>query len=163
MTRFLYLIRHAQSADKQIGQTDKQRVLTTSGFAEAEAVGKFLKEKVITPDLIITSSATRAQTTATVISEEVAYAANKIIIQDDLYEADVNTFLNVISTIENDKHRVMIVGHNPIISLITSHLLHTNLSSLQPAELVVLKFEAANWNDTPKEKARLAERFHPDV
>ncbi len=44
MSYYLYLLRHAQSADKQIGQTDKERTITATGLLDAKDTGKFLKE-----------------------------------------------------------------------------------------------------------------------
>ncbi len=46
MHRYLYLLRHAESKEKQVGQDDHERKLTPRGMREALLIGTYLfKEK----------------------------------------------------------------------------------------------------------------------
>ena len=165
MPRYLYLLRHAQSADKQIGQADKERTLTAKGSTESNAVGNFLKEKSLIPDLIITSSAVRAKTTAQVVARILFYDSDRLILRDDLYEAYVSIFSQIVRDINDDINRVMIVGHNPTITLFLDHISQQVNKELHPAELVVLKFGFSSWKEVNSEKfdVEVLERFHPKV
>ena len=163
MLLYLYLLRHAQSADKQNGQTDKERTLTVTGMAEANVVGKFLKEISQIPDLMITSSAVRAKTTSQIVAGCIHYDSKRIIANDDLYEATVSNLFQVVGRLADDIKKLMIIGHNPTLSLFADHATNEHNRGLLPAELVILKFEVAGWKDIHKEKAVLVERFHPTV
>ena len=165
MPRYLYLLRHAQSADKQIGQADKERALTAKGSAESNAVGNFLKEKSLIPDLIITSSAVRAKTTAEVVARILSYKSDRLILRDDLYRAYDSIFSQIVQDINDDINRVMIVGHNPTITLFLDHIRQQVNEELLPSELVVLKFGFSSWKEVNSEKfdVDVLERFHPKV
>ena len=163
MLLYLYLLRHAQSADKQNGQTDKERTLTATGMAEANVVGKILKEISVIPDLMITSSAVRAKTSAQIVAGCIQYDSERIIANDDLYEATVSDLFQVVGSLADDITKLMIIGHNPTLSLFVDHATNEHNRGLLPAELVILKFEVAGWKDILKEKAVVIERFHPTV
>jgi phosphohistidine phosphatase len=162
MPRYLYLLRHAQSADKQIGQTDKERALTPVGSAEARAVGIFFKEKSIIPELIITSSALRAKTTSQTVAEILNYDAEKIVVEHCLYEATVSTFFQLLSQVDNHVNSVLLVGHNPVIALFADHMTEQQ-NSFRPSEVLVLKSAAISWNDVHKRNTEVTARFHPIV
>ena len=60
----LYLIRHAKS-DRSIGElSDIDRPLNQRGYNDAHKMSLILKDKKIIPDLIISSPAIRALSTA---------------------------------------------------------------------------------------------------
>ncbi len=159
MSYFLYLLRHAQSADKQIGQTDKERTITATGLLDAKDTGKFLKERFIIPDLIVASSAVRAIATAQIVAETATYKTGDILIKDELYNADVNALLQTISTFDDNAKRVMIVGHNPGLSFLSSQLLKGLSINLSPCELVIFNLGIATWKKLPSAKCKLEIRY----
>ena len=67
MTRRLILIRHAKSGWDNIYADDHARTLTERGQKAAQRIGVWLAEKDYSPDLILTSDATRALQTTTMI------------------------------------------------------------------------------------------------
>lgn len=71
------------------------------------------KKRGISPDLIVTSTATRAATTASLVAEVLGYPGEAIIKVPDLYLAPPRTILRVIQALEEDKHTVLVFGHNP--------------------------------------------------
>src|SRR6218665_523789 len=64
MERTLVLIRHAKSDWGNPGQADFDRPLNARGKKNAPEMGKRLQQKQVIPDLIISSPAMRAATTA---------------------------------------------------------------------------------------------------
>ena len=64
MQRYLYLLRHAESKEKQVGQDDHERKLTPRGMREAALIGTYLYKEKTTIDIIISSTAERAKATA---------------------------------------------------------------------------------------------------
>lgn len=162
MLRYLYLLRHAQSADKQIGQTDKARALTPIGLTEARAVGNFFKEKSLIPELIITSSALRAKTTSQLVAEILNYDVKKMVTEDCLYEATISTFSRILSKVDHEINAVLIVGHNPVLTFFADSIINQQ-NSFRPAEVIVLKSEAMTWKDVQKGNTELLAKFHPIV
>lgn len=162
MPRYLHLLRHAQSADKQTGQTDKDRTLTPAGLAEARAVGFFFKEKSVIPELIITSSAIRAKATSQVVAEVLAYDTEKMVVEEELYEATVTTFFQVLSEVDPYINSVLLVGHNPVITFFADHLTKQQ-NNFQPAEVLTLKIDSSGWKVLPKDCIEIAGRFHPII
>jgi len=162
MPRYLYLLRHAQSADKQTGQTDKDRLLTPVGVAEAKAVGIFLKENLAKPELIITSSAVRAKTTSLEVARVLSYSEEKIEVIDDLYEATIITFFHTLSSVDDNINSVLLVGHNPIITYFADQITRQQ-NSFHTAEILALKLEAVSWKGLQKENAEIISRFRPTV
>ncbi|MEK6781287.1 MAG: histidine phosphatase family protein [Bacteroidota bacterium] len=160
MSRYLCLLRHAQSADKQTGQSDKERQLSTTGFAESADVGNFLKEKSLIPDLIISSSAVRTKTTSKIITDILAHPSIKIIIREDLYETTISKLLDMLAQLDEEIDNVLLVGHNPIFTSLLDYLTHEQNTSLQSAELVILRFELPKWKDINQSRGIITERFY---
>jgi phosphohistidine phosphatase len=140
MSYLLFLMRHAQSADKQLGQSDKERELTTLGLRQALHIGTQLKDLNFFPDTIISSPATRAKRTSELVAESSLYDLDKIIFDDELYQASVRTFLSQIHRFDEVSKNILCVGHNPTISYLAEYLTKAEIGDLPPAGLVVLKF-----------------------
>lgn len=158
MKRTLVLIRHAKSDWNIAGQPDFERTLNDRGKHDAPMMGKRLLEKKIIPDLIISSSATRAAKTAKLIAKELNYSKDNIQHFDKLYHAPPSKFEEVITTEINDDtlHTIFIVAHNPGITQYAHDLLqHLPIPDLPTCGMVGLTFEADSWNDFATAKHQL--------
>ena len=69
----LYIIRHAKSSWKDTALDDFKRPLSKRGRKDAPFMAKKLKQKGVMPDVIISSPATRAKTTAELIAKELNF------------------------------------------------------------------------------------------
>ena len=69
----LSIIRHAKSSWKDLGVPDHERPLNKRGRHDAPLMGKLLRDQNITPDLIISSTAIRAETTAKLVAKACKY------------------------------------------------------------------------------------------
>ena len=65
----LYIVRHAKSSWKNPGLADIDRPLNKRGKGDAPLMGKVLRKAGVEPDLILSSPANRAITTAEVIAK----------------------------------------------------------------------------------------------
>ncbi|MEI9920097.1 MAG: histidine phosphatase family protein [Bacteroidota bacterium] len=107
--KHLILIRHAESAEKVTGTTDEQRELTLNGMHQSALSGTFLRDK-LPIDIIFSSTAVRASTTAQIIAEQLGLPADDIVEEINLYQASVGTLFNFIR--DTDQHQnIAIVGH----------------------------------------------------
>ncbi|MEQ8302753.1 MAG: phosphohistidine phosphatase SixA [Cyclobacteriaceae bacterium] len=146
MPRNLYLLRHAQAAETQQGQQDYDRHLTSHGLREAAAIAKYLKKNNISIELIISSSAIRAYTTAKTISEGLNLETD-IIQSKEVYHGSLKTLLDVLNQQSDEYKSILLVGHNPYISYFAEFLTKENIGDLSTAGLVMIKFDIANWSD----------------
>ena len=109
----LYIIRHAKSSWDDPVADDFDRPLNDRGKRDAPRMGKRLKEKEITPDLLITSPARRALATCHAIAEILQFPVQNIKLEKALYHASSGQILRIIHSLD-DKHDVIFLfGHNP--------------------------------------------------
>jgi phosphohistidine phosphatase len=151
----LLLLRHAQSADKQPGQRDFDRVLTAAGQAQANRVGEYLNKKSIRPDLVLCSNAVRASSTTTIVSSKIEYSLDKIIEIETIYEASLASLLSIIKGIEDRFNCVLLVGHNPSISTLGEFFIDEHVGNVEPAGLLSIEFSFPAWKEVARGSGKL--------
>lgn len=117
----LLIMRHAKSSWSNMGLSDYQRPLNSRGKNDAPRMGELLKAESLTPDLIISSSAKRAATTAELAAIACDYDS-EIRYEDAFYHADPETYIEVLQDAPNDASSIMIVGHNPGMEMLVTDL-----------------------------------------
>jgi phosphohistidine phosphatase len=145
MPRYLYLLRHAESAEKHFGQQDKERELTQRGVREALLIGAHLYKENISFSAIYASSAERARTTASIVGDAMKFDTDTIRIEDALYDASTRTFFEFITQLDNDLQHVLCVGHNPVITYLAESLTKEAIGDMPPGSIVTIKFSADQW------------------
>ena len=112
----------------------------------ATSVGQLIRRSALVPDLIITSDAVRAQTTAQIVADAAGYAG-RLMLSSSLYHARPDAVIEVLRTIADAGVRtVMIVGHNPGLEELITHLTGEQID-LPTAALVNVTVHADQWRD----------------
>lgn len=140
----LMLLRHAKSDWKADYGHDRERPLNKRGVRSARAVGRFVERYGLAPDLVLTSPAVRAATTADLASEAGSWKS-KIVTVPELYGAEPNRVLSVVRGI-NDAERVMVVGHEPTMSGFVGRMTGSNLR-VPTGALASLRLFYSRWAD----------------
>ena len=109
----IILVRHGKSAWNNPNLTDHDRPLAERGLNDVPEMGIRLKEKGIVPDLILSSTATRAAQTAEILAEVLHLPKTKITYEKNLYHASASTILKNIQRQDDANELIFIVGHNP--------------------------------------------------
>lgn len=149
----LVIIRHAKSDWEDTNLDDYDRPLNQRGLNDAPFMGKFLHKKGLKPDIIMSSPALRAITTAELISKEVKY--EKVIYPNQyIYEAYVNALQEIVSFIHDDNDTVFLVGHNPGVSAL-AYMLSDLKESVPTCSVVEIDFDSDSWMDVSKENSTL--------
>jgi phosphohistidine phosphatase len=161
MPKHLYLLRHAQSADKQMGETDKERELTPQGSRESLLIGSYLMKEKITLDAIYTSAANRATRSANLIADAIKIDTEKILLNDELFQASPRTFLDVINHFDNSLNHVMCVGHNPTITYVAEYITKAEIGDLAPGGLAIIRFNFNSWNEVSGGNGELVNYIYP--
>jgi phosphohistidine phosphatase len=161
MPRYLYLMRHAQSAEKQNGQSDKDRLLTPLGVHQAVLIGKFLEQQKTSLDSVVCSVAERAKMTAQLVADTVQ-GSSPIDVVEELYEASLSSFIDVISQLKENVDHVLFVGHNPTLTYVVESLTQASVGDIRPAGIAIIECDLLHWNTIKDKTARLIRLIHPD-
>jgi phosphohistidine phosphatase len=112
MPRTLILLRHAKSDWRAGTAGDHERPLNARGERAAAVIGVYLKEEGLAPDLVLTSTAVRARSTAELVMYHGRFAV-PLRAEHALYLADPQQILAVVRTSGGAHRRVLLVAHNP--------------------------------------------------
>lgn len=137
----LYLIRHAKSDWSNTQLLDIDRPLNERGYSDAIKMSVFLKENNCSPDLVITSPAVRAISTALIFSRNLNYKSSEIVILPDLYESSVKKYIASIAKIDNKYKNAFIFAHNPFISETANTLTDALNNEMATCAVVGISFE----------------------
>ena len=162
MPKHLYLFRHAEATAKGSRQEDKSRELAQSGIKDSLHMGAWFREQNFQFDLIISSSAVRAEQTASLAIEGMKRENAKILLEDVLYEASVRQFLDYINNIEDVYHHVLIVGHNPVISYLGEYLTKADVGQMTAGGVSIIKFESDSWKNVGEATGQLVRYVSPE-
>ena len=141
-------MRHATSNWPEGVPTDIERPLTSKGEKEALEMAKLFKEKNITLDLMMVSSALRTQSTANILKKRLEI--KKSLVTQDIYETTHEHLLEVICSMPDEIDTLLLIAHNPSISMLTTLFLGI-YADLPPAVLVEIHFDTKQWNKIQRE------------
>jgi len=113
----LYLVQHAKAASKE---EDPQRPITEEGWADIQKVAAFIKPLNLSVDYLWHSGKQRAEQTAEVLAEAIKVDKTQTARDGLGPNDDVIKLRNELNSAERD---IMIVGHLPFLSKLTSLLL----------------------------------------
>jgi phosphohistidine phosphatase len=156
----LLVLRHAKSSWKKISLADHDRPLNKRGKRDAPKMGRLLRELGLVPDLILTSTAKRARTTARVVAQASGYEG-EIHATRDMYHAWTESFLEILRGVEDDPTNVMVVAHNPGLEGLVEEL--TGVYERMPtAALAQIELPIDTWEELGTEtEGVLIETWRP--
>lgn len=163
MPRFLYLLRHAQSADKQLNERDHDRELTPLGVKQALTLGTYLQKQSTIIDVIMCSTAERTKATANLVADVLKLNPEKILLQEELYEASTRTLFNFIGQLADDYQHVLCVGHNPAITYLAESLTKSEIGDMSMAGLAMIQFNIQSWKEVSQGNGELITYIHPEM
>ncbi len=153
MKRTLVLIRHAKTKPAGLLQDDYDRRLSDRGERDAPEMGRRLRQRHITPDLIIASPAKRAAQTAYAIAASVDYDESRIQWEQQLYLCTPEKFESVLSELPGEVTTVFIIAHNPGITEFANTLSpRYHIDNLPTCGMVGAHVTDGSWSDFPTSK-----------
>ena len=157
----LYLVRHAKSSWDNANQSDHDRPLNPRGERDAPRMGKRLRKRKDRPEVIISSSAVRAQTTASILATAMDYPTSDIAIDERLYGAEPEDVLSIIGDLDDGIHCAMLVGHNPTFTALINALGRCDLGNVPTCGMAVLTFPIDSWKDIATIQGKLVDFDFP--
>jgi phosphohistidine phosphatase len=99
-------------------------------------MGKLLKNQHLVPEAVVSSTAIRARATAELVAKASEYKGEgrggEITLNNSLYSAGPQAYLDVLHHLSDEYVRVMIVGHNlgleDLVEMLTQTDGHTKLA-----------------------------------
>ncbi|MGY3943854.1 SixA phosphatase family protein [Aeromonas tecta] len=150
MKRTLILVRHGKSSWEE-DLPDRERPLAARGLRDAPMMGKRLAKALanhkIQPDLILSSPACRALSTARLFADALAYRG-EIVLDERIYASDVRTLLAVIGALDDERRCIILVGHDPEFTEL-AHRFSKAITQMPTCAVARFSFEKASWSAIP--------------
>jgi phosphohistidine phosphatase len=165
--RRLMLLRHAKTETDAPSGQDHDRRLDERGRSDAGEIGHWLSRNPPFPNLVLVSSAVRAQQTWDLVWEEMKDRVPEPEVEtlDELYGAEPTQLLKTVRTaFASDPKRLMLVGHNPGMHELGLMLAGSGdkaarkalEDNLPTSGLAVLDFDTNDWTDVAFRRGKLA-------
>jgi phosphohistidine phosphatase len=158
----LFLVRHAEATELGTGQKDIDRALTPTGYQDAPRIGRYLFLQECQPDVILSSDAVRAQTTAMLLAEQLKYERHKIQYTEEIYKASVRSLLSIIHNLKDTYSQVLIVGHNPVLTYLAEYLTKKEIGAMASCGVVHLTCNAESWTEFSEANVQLVDYMIPE-
>lgn len=184
--KYLTVIRHAKSSWDHPGLADHDRPLNERGQRAAKAVGTFLHRTYFgggeaqallpLPDLMVSSTALRALSTAQIMRELMALPVDLLRLDSRVYLAQSARILEIVRELDENKNHAVIFGHNPGMHEFAEHILaRAHVPRLPTCTAVMMALPhmywgLADWNEaqligyvTPKSLERRFPELYPGI
>jgi len=158
--KILYLVRHAQASAQGLNGMDLSRQLSLQGETEASRMGTRLRQR-LNPEMIISSHAARAKSTAHILATVLNYPESDILFEERIYEAEPDDLLSVINAVDNSIVCMMLVGHNPALTQLVKALAHCGIQSMPPCSMAMLQSSTDSWSSLADRNTELLDFDYP--
>ena len=157
----ILIARHAQAVGLGNYPSDFDRPLTDSGREDIKKVSTYLKNSNIIPEHIICSTAKRTLETAELIDRHVNNNG-EIDKRDDLYGASVSGIISLIKTLNSAYSSIMIVGHNPTMTLTINKISELTLDYLPTSGVATIQYNISKWEDVLLYTGKILDLIYPN-
>jgi phosphohistidine phosphatase len=147
----LLLMRHAKSSWKESNIPDHDRPLNRRGRHDAPLMGKLLRDQKMNLDLILSSTALRAETTAKLIAKAAKYNG-RIILDKMIYNAQPGDLLIIVSNCSDKYNCILLVGHNPTVEETAQMITNTPEITMATCSIAHLTLSIDTWADLKEKK-----------
>ena len=138
------IIRHAESSWDSVVATDFERPLNKRGFSDAKLMGDALVNKKINLDMIISSTANRAITTAKIIADQIKFN-DEIKEEENIYGASYKDLFSMITKLDDSFDSMALVGHNPTLHILSENLSNKRFMKFPTCSIVHVIFDVNSW------------------
>jgi phosphohistidine phosphatase len=159
--RNICFIRHAKSSWDSPHLSDIERPLNHRGLFDAPFMAKKMKELHIVPDLIVTSPANRAQTTARYFADEFDLPDRDFMIEDEIYGAGPSDIIEIVHRLPDDKFSVFLFGHNPTITMLTNMFAGVDVDNVPTCGISQAKTMVDSWSKFSPNTSAFVSFYYP--
>ena len=143
----LLLLRHAKSSWGDPLLPDHDRPLTKRGRKAAPRMGRWLQENDLRPDSVLCSTATRSRETLQLVLSELSKAVPiPVSMRAELYHGNVAVLLSVLREVAEPAEKVLVVGHNPDLETLVTHLTGQT-ERLSTGAVARVELDLSDWSE----------------
>lgn len=140
----LLINRHAKSDWGNSDLRDYDRPLNKRGLKDRVFMSDQLANRRIRVDMIVTSSALRAKTTAHTFAEKLGIKGGNYVEEDGLYLASLRQLAERVNALPNEAETVMIFGHNPGLSYLVDYYTG-QMTDMPTCAVAIIEFDIEDW------------------
>ena len=155
----IILFRHCKTESLYLGR-DHDRPLTSTGISDAREMGLYLAEKNEVPDLMISSTAIRAKTTAETAMAEGKWDCN-FEINTGIYGGDSLYLLKLSKKQNNSISLICLVGHEPHFSNFLARSTTNTYQHFSKGSMARIDFDIEKWVDISLGHGKLIWQVEP--
>lgn len=142
----LYLVRHAKSS-WEFDVIDHDRPLNERGLNDGPIVAEAVAKEHEKPQRILSSDATRAQTTAVFFAQAYDIPTAKIQLEHALYDFEGSSLIDVIKACDDSIDYLMVVGHNNAMTNVANTYGDQHIDNVPTAGFTAIEFDVEHWKD----------------
>ncbi len=157
----LFLLRHAKSSWDNPGLRDFSRPLNERGLHDAPKMAGLLAGTGIHPELLVSSPAKRALTTAQFFARAFGIDETAIVQEPDIYEATPGQILQIIGHLPDNAHSVVLFGHNPTFTEVANRFSNDFIDNVPTCGIVQIESDADSWQSFDEGNASVKACFFP--
>lgn len=143
------IVRHAKSSWKG-NFKDIDRPLSKRGHQDLSLMVTELSSYNLNPDIVLSSPANRALTTAKYFVVNLQIDSSKLEIIDDIYDFSGNLLVNTIREVDNNINHLMIFGHNHALTYFVNAFGSTFIDNVPTCGFVTIEFSVNDWSSIEK-------------
>ena len=159
----LILVRHAKSSWKDASLDDHDRPLNKRGERDAPHMGKVVKDKKVKPDLIVSSTALRAYSTAKEFAKKLDYPKSDILRMKELYLAELDGLTEIVKNLDDKDETVFLFGHNPGITWLANYLSGESVENVPTSGVFAMQFDIESWKEVAAGNGALSFFLYPKM
>ncbi len=145
----IIFVRHAKSS-WEYDLSDINRPLKERGYKDAKIVSSKLLEFDFKIDMVLSSDAVRAMTTAEIFVETMNFPKDSIVLNHSLYDFSGQNVLEVVKSTPFHIETLMIFGHNYALTNIVNSFGSKYIDNVPTSGVVVMQFNITNWQKLNK-------------
>lgn len=161
MMKTVYFVRHAKSSWKDATLADIDRPLNKRGRRDAPFMGKQLRDKGVKPDLLVSSPALRAFTTARHFAAVFGLEDDAIRIVPLIYHAFPDDLVDLVRSLPAEAQTVFIFGHNPTYTSLANQFAVDFIDNVPTCGVFRIDAGIDNWENFGPDNGRLTAFYFP--
>jgi phosphohistidine phosphatase len=152
-------MRHAKSDWGAAYSSDHDRPLNERGVRSARSMGRLLASEGIEPQVVVSSTALRARSSAELAIEAGGWEA-ELRLDPSLYDSGPGEVLSAGASTAPEVSRLMLVGHQPTWSMLVKVLTGERVD-MKTASVAVVEMDLDSWGALPTGSGSLHRMLTP--
>ncbi len=159
--RNICFVRHAKSSWDHPELADIERPLNKRGLRDAPFMAKKMSELHVVPDLIVTSPAVRAMSTARFFADQFRLPDADFMVVEELYGAGPYEIIDVVHRMPDEKFSIFLFGHNPTLTMLTNMFAGVHIDNVPTCGISQAKTMVNTWEKFSPETSAFVSFYYP--